>query len=142
MNTKAIDFFVRQFGVDESFYFKNLGFMFRDDLNIICYDKVIKNSVHRKWMKYIKQTFGYKVKYPFAFYLLHEIGHKMTMEYMTHKLEYHYMIASPYINEPAKMRKYMYMKYMSLPPEFLATEWAVEYAKKHPRTMNFLEKCA
>jgi hypothetical protein len=24
----------------------------------------------------------------------------------------------------------------------LATEWAVEYAKKHPRTMKFLEKCA
>ncbi len=75
MNEKAIDFFVRQFGVEESFYTNKLGFMFRDDLNIICYGKVVKNSVHKRWMKYIKQTFGYKVKYPFAFYLLHEIGH-------------------------------------------------------------------
>ena len=97
-----------------------------------------------KWFsEFVEERFGYKVKLPFIISLLHEVGHHKTDD------EIGDMIYEFCSNEKDRIettmaadgisleeQKKLEWEYFNLPDEIMATQWAVNYAKKHPRKVK------
>ena len=119
-----------------------------------CYDK---NTIHycnttnetdEFFSSFLKKRFDYDDKYPFAMSLLHEVGHHLNNEDITDSI-YAFCIGEKYkINKAinkltdSDLERYkeLNFQYFNLPDEIMATAWAVNYAKKHPKKMAKIEK--
>ena len=104
--------------------------------------KLTEDTLEDRWfMEFVKERFNFDVKYPFIFSLLHEVGHHMTDDDLD-DITYHFCESEKmFIDEEmqtADMRKSkdLEWKYFGLPDEILATTWAVDYMKSHPRKVE------
>lgn len=94
--------------------------------------------------EFVLERFNYHISSDFIFSLLHEVGHHKTDKIISddifaicarEKVDIDKRLQATEDDNEAEIRKINY-QYFNLPDEFLATAWAVNYAKKHPK------KCA
>lgn len=95
---------------------------------------------------FLKERFNYEVKYDFVLSLLHEIGHHKTEEDIDGCV-YDFCISEKErikaeIEEEtrADVIKKLQFEYFNLPDEIMATQWAVKYAKEHPKKIKKMWK--
>lgn len=109
--------------------------------NIITYT-LAEFDYRTEWFTdFIKDTFDYDVKNYFTITLLHEIGHAKTFDdltkeeddYCNEEKEKIFAIANDETIEVTKEEEKAYQyRYWNLPDEYLATKWAVDFAKQNP----------
>lgn len=97
-----------------------------------------------KWFdEFIEERFGYKVKNSFIMALLHEVGHHKANDEIDGDI-YDFCIAEKERienrmsedNATIEEQKILEWQYFNLPDEIMATQWAVNYAIKHPRKVK------
>lgn len=103
--------------------------------------KIDVNIVDKWFDEFVCKTFGFNVgENDFVLSLLHEIGHLKTLKYIENetyendieqKRKISKKISKKGIAE--KEEKKLNFKYFALPTEIVATAWAVEWAREHPR---------
>ena len=134
---KAMKTAFEQFGIDR--FVMNGDWAYYPENNKITYS-LVENKVEDIWFnEFVKKRFGYKVKNTFIITVLHEIGHKMTLEeiYESDVVYEFCMREKQRIDNEMenvknmKQAKKLEFDYFSLPDEIIATEWAVNYAKEH-----------
>ena len=94
------------------------------------------------WLnEFVKERFNYDILYPFVFTLLHEIGHYLAndeiegaiLEFCENEKE---RIENEVKTATDDYEKTLNWQYFSLPDEIMATQWAVNYSKTHPRKIK------
>lgn len=133
---KAISAQLSVFGINKAVLDNEYSYIF--DSETVTY-KITENENEDAWfVEFIKERFGYNIKYPFVLSLLHEVGHHKTYddlgEMITDFCENEKArIAMDMEEANAEQSKVLEWQYFNLPDEIMATQWAVNYAKAHPR---------
>jgi hypothetical protein len=89
----------------------------------------------------VAERFNYVCDVPFVLSLLHEIGHHKANDEIEGAI-YDFCIAEKErISEEmqtanADQSRALEWQYFNLPDEIMATQWAVNYAKKHPKKIQ------
>lgn len=137
---KAVTIQLKPFGIDKAECSTEYAY-YRNSERISF--KLTEDTLEDRWfMEFVKERFGYNVKYPFIFSLLHEVGHHMTdddLDDMTYDFcegEKAYIDEEMQTATDIKTCKALEWKYFGLPDEILATTWAVDYMKSHPRKVE------
>lgn len=133
----AIKVALADFGINK--FKMNGDWAYYPEENIITYS-LLENKLEDIWFnEFVKKRFGYKVKNSFMITVLHEVGHKETLEDIYESdTVYEFCMREKKRIEKAmenakdkKECKKLEFEYFSLPDEIIATEWAVNYAKEH-----------
>jgi len=105
--------------------------------------KITENTLEdRFFIDFVKDRFGYNVRYPFIFSLLHEVGHHKTgddVEGLVYdfcqkeKARINKAMAKTKTEKQAKKLEY---QYFNLPDEILATAWAVKWSRRNPQKIE------
>ena len=136
---KAISTELVPFGISKAVCSDEYAYHF-DDEHITF--KLTEGTTEDLWFtEFIKERFNYEVRYPFVMSLLHEVGHHkandeidgMIYDFcMTEKER----ISAEMETADAEKSKVLEWQYYNLPDEIMATQWAVAYAKKHPKKVK------
>jgi len=91
--------------------------------------------------EFIAERFNYKCKYPFIISLLHEVGHHIANDEIEGAIYEFCIKEKNRINKEmetadATRAKELEWQYFNLPDEIMATQWAVNYAIKHPKKIE------
>ena len=92
--------------------------------------------------EFVKERFGYTVEHDFPLSLLHELGHGETGDdiqgqvYDWCQAEKARLQDAMNLTDDINKLKVLYWQYFSLPDEIMATQWAVNYAIKHPHKIK------
>ena len=109
------------------------------DTNKITYS-LVENNIEDIWFnEFVKKRFGYKVKNTFMITILHEIGHKMTLDdiyesdavYEFCEAEKERIDKDMKNAKSEKECKKLEFQYFALPDEIIATKWAVDYMREN-----------
>ena len=102
----------------------------------------VKESIEDKWLdEFIKERFGYTVKYSFVMSILHELGHHFNNDDIEGDIYEFCMAEKERIEKEIAFAdmdrsKELEWQYFNLPDEIMATAWAVEWAKHHKKEMK------
>ena len=121
-----------QFGIDK--FNMNGDWAFYPNENKITYSLVENKSEDIWFNEFVKKRFGYKVENTFIITVLHEIGHKMTLDDIYEsEVAYDFCMREKKRIETEmekakseKEAKKLEFEYFSLPDEIIATEWAIK----------------
>ena len=136
---KAITKELLPFGIKKAVCTDEYSYIF--DKEMITF-KLTEGTVEDLWFtEFIKERFDYKVRYPFVMSLLHEVGHHKANDDIDGAVYDFCMAEKARIDEEmktanAKKSKKLEWQYFNLPDEIMATSWAVEYAKAHPKKVK------
>ena len=95
--------------------------------------------------EFLKERFDYDDKYPFVMSLLHEVGHHKANDDIVGEV-YDFCLAEKkriqeeMLTAVGEESKKLEWQYFNLPDEIMATKWAVEYAKAHPKKVKKMWK--
>ena len=141
---KAITKEIESFGIKKAKVDTEYSYLDR-----IVYFKLTKGTLEDEWFKnFILERFGYKVEFPFVISILHEIGHYKTLDELYENNTLYNFCNS----EKKRIKKEMEteegtdracqleFEYFNLPDEIIATAWAVNWAKKHPKKVRKMWK--
>ena len=140
---KAITKELSAFGIKKAVCTDEYSYLF--DKKMVTY-KLTEGTVEDKWFtKFIKERFDYDVRYPFIISLLHEVGHHKVNDDISGEVYEFCMAEKARIQEEmltavGKESKKLEWQYFNLPDEIMATKWAVDYAKKHPKKVKKMWK--
>lgn len=141
---KAITAQFKPFGItkvigadDYAYYFDDAIVTFR--LNITDSDEAFS--------KFVKERFNFEDDNIFMLSLLHEVGHHVTDDDINENI-YNFCkqekdrIESEIYNVDEDRWLELQYQYFNLPDEIMATQWAVDYIKKHPKKVRKMwKKC-
>lgn len=100
-----------------------------------CYEHEKNNLIQ----DFVEENFNIIID-PFLIGLLHEIGHIFTFDILLDEERTIQYLLLQLLYEEDEFKTYSY-KYFSLPAEYKATEWAVNYYKQHKELCdNFLNE--
>ena len=142
---KAISKELSVFGIKKAVCTDEYSYLY--DKEMITY-KLTEGTVEDIWfIKFIKERFNYEVKYPFIMSLLHEVGHHKANDDIDGTvydfcLSEKERIQEEMLTATGKESKKLEWQYFNLPDEIMATNWAVEYAKAHPKKVKKMWKNA
>ena len=143
---KTISAEVAPFGIVKAFY-DPTGYTYYPETEDIGY-QITEGEQDEFLNDFIYDRFGYKVKNSFIISLLHEIGHHKNNDDVEGDV-YDFCLSEKdristelaYAKNKKERRKLNY-QYFNLPDEIMATAWAVNYAKKHPKKVKKMwENC-
>jgi len=136
---KTVSAQLKPFGISKAVCSDDYSYLFEKEVVTF---KLTENTLEDRWfMEFVKDRFDYNVKYPFIFSLLHEVGHHKTFDDICDSI-YDFCdtekerIDNEMQTADIKKSKKLEWQYFSLPDELLATNWAVQYCKTHPRTIE------
>ena len=142
---KAISKELANFGIKKAVCTDEYSYIFTKEMVTF---KLTENTVEDKWFtEFIKERFDYDVRYPFIISLLHEVGHHKTSDDIGQAV-YDFCISEKerIDNEMqtanTEQSKVLEWQYFNLPDEIMATQWAVNYAKEHPKKIKKMWKKA
>jgi hypothetical protein len=130
---------VKRFGISKAVCSSEYSYIFEDESITF---KLTEGTTEDEWFaEFIKERFGYEVKYPFVISLLHEVGHHKANDDIDGMVYDFCMAEKERINAEmqdadADRSKALEWQYFNLPDEIMATQWAVNYAKKHPKKIQ------
>lgn len=109
--------------------------------------KESENGIEDKWFtEFVKERFNYDVRYPFIISLLHEIGHNKANDDVIGEVydfcfaEKERIMYETLATDDENEMKKLSWQYFNLPDEIMATKWAVDYARKHPKKIKKMWK--
>ena len=93
------------------------------------------------FIDFVEERFNYQVRFPFVMSLLHEVGHHKANDDIDGEvyefcLQEKKRIEEEMENADGKYSKVLEYQYFNLPDEIMATQWAVKWAKKHPKKVR------
>lgn len=136
---KAVSAQLAPFGISKAVCTDEYSYVFTDEKITF---KLTENTLPDIWFsEFIKERFDYTVKHSFIISLLHEVGHHKTddsiddiiYEFCRSEKE---RITAAMKDADEKESKKLEWQYFNLPDEIMATQWAVNYAKKHPKKIE------
>lgn len=138
--TKTVDRFVSRFGCTAE---PGLEFLYYDD-NTIQYSILITDEFNESFKEFADSLGFPKDIEIFVLSILHELGHSQTIDFVPKyiRITDHIIkkIYSLLIKIHYKWIDKLAYKYYNLYVERIATEWAVEYARKHRRSLLEFQK--
>ena len=140
---KAISKELSAFGIKKAVCTDEYSYLF--DKKMVTY-KLTEGTVEDKWFtEFIESRFGYEVRYPFIISLLHEVGHHKANDNIVGDIYEFCMaekerISAEMINADDEEQKALEWEYFNLPDEIMATQWAVDYVRKHPKKVKKMWK--
>ena len=135
---KAITAPLKQFGIKKAVCGKSYCYLFNKEKIIF----QLTIGIEDKWFNtFVKKRFNYKIEYPFVISLLHEVGHHLNNEDIDGEVYAFCLSEKARIDKEMpsatkKRQKELEFQYFSLPDEIMATAWAINYAKKHPKKIK------
>ena len=134
---KAISAELKPFGISKAELSDEYSYCFEDESIAF---KITENGMEDIFFNdFIKERFDYVCAFPFVLSLLHEVGHHKANDEIEGAI-YDFCIAEKEriniaINESSDIEeiKVFEYQYFNLPDEIMATQWAVNYAKTHPK---------
>lgn len=123
------------FGISKARLSDCYSYVFEDES--ITY-KITENNVEDEMFKdFIRERFDYEVTNPFMMSILHEVGHHKANEEIYDAIYDFCMSEKERISREmqtanAARTRVLEYQYFNLPDEIMATQWAVNYAKKYP----------
>ena len=142
---KAISKELAVFGIKKAICYTDYSYLYDEEMVTF---KLTENTLEDKWfVEFIKERFDYDVRYPFIISLLHEVGHHKANEeiagdiydFCTMEKE---RISAEMETADEKRSKQLEWQYFNLPDEIMATQWAVNFAKAHPKKVKKMWKTA
>ncbi len=135
---KAISKELKPFGISSASLSDEYAYYFEDE----SVSFKLTSAIEDKWFnEFIAERFNYVCDVPFVLSLLHEIGHHKANDEIEGAI-YDFCIAEKErINEEmqtanADQSRALEWQYFNLPDEIMATQWAVNYAKEHPKKIQ------
>ena len=131
------------FGIKKAVCTNEYSYLF--DKSIVTY-KLTEGAVEDVWFsEFIKERFGYEVRYPFIISLLHEVGHHKANDDICGEVYDFCMSEKARIENEiqtanAERTKELEWQYFNLPDEIMATAWAVDYARNHTKKIKKMWK--
>lgn len=139
---KAITAQVKPFGINKALVSDSYSYLY--DENKITF-KLTEDTTEDKWfLEFVEKRFGLKVD-SFLLSILHEIGHSQANEEINGDLYDFCMNEKERISKEmtianAKQSKKLEFQYFNLPDEIMATQWAVNWIKAHPKKSKKMYK--
>ena len=145
---KAISKELKPFGISKAELSDDYSYTFSDESVTF---KVTENGLaDRLFEDFVEERFNFRCDCPFVLSLLHEVGHHKANDEIDgaiydfcfsekERIETELAICDE--NDIAKIKILEY-QYFNLPDEIMATQWAVNYAKAHPKKIQALWKNA
>lgn len=143
--SKKLTKIFKKFDIDKVKKGTEFAYVYEDNTILYTTDTC---EVDEFFSSFLKDRFDYDDKYPFAMSLLHEVGHHVNNDEIVDNI-YAFCIAEKYKISKAVEKvsdsdleryKELNYQYFNLPDEIMATAWAVQYAKKHPKKLAKIEK--
>ena len=141
---KAVATQLAPFGIADAVCTTNFSYVF--STNVITFTIVEGTIEDNMFNNFIEDRFGYEVTNSFIMSLLHEIGHHMTDEDINDNIYEFCFNEKKRIDEEMQSAETMEdaerleYQYFNLPDEIMATQWAVNFAKKHPKKVRKMWK--
>lgn len=125
------------FGIEKVFMDTEFAYYYNDKIS---YAPVMINDFQgQAFLAFIEKRFGYTTKMPFMLFLLHEVGHHIANENIVddiaefcEKEKDRIQAEMDLTDDEAEIMR-LDDEYFNLPDEIMATQWAVNYMRKHPR---------
>lgn len=140
---KSISKSMYSFGINATILQNEFAFYF--DNNIITF-KLIEDNSDEYFSHFVKQRFNFETDYNFILSLLHEVGHYKANDEIYGDI-YNFCIEEKrrIKEEIEKSEKEsdiikLSYEYFNLPDEIMATQWAINYMRKHPKRVKKLWK--
>ena len=142
---KAVSAQLKPFGISKARLSTEYSYVFADGSITF---KITEGAIEDIWFnEFIEERFGYHVENTFIMSLLHEIGHAKANWEIEGAIQDFCLaekerIADEMWNNVNNMevQKILEWQYFNLPDEIMATAWAVDYAKKHPKKIEKMWK--
>lgn len=135
---KTVSAQLSSFGISKAILSDTYAYHF--DTEKITY-KITKDIEDEWFVEFVKERFDYEIKNSFIFSLLHEIGHHKANDDIDGAV-YDFCIcekeriSNEMLTANNEKSKKLEWQYFNLPDEIMATQWAVNYAKKHPKKIE------
>ena len=128
---------VKQFGISKAICSDDYQYNF---INETVYFKITTDTIEDiLFNEFVMERFGFKVENSFIISIFHEIGHHKANDEIEGSI-YNFCIdeKNRITEEMQKATTYEEVKtleweYFNLPDEIMATQWAVNYIKNHPK---------
>ena len=139
---KAISKELKPFGISSASLSDEYAYYFEDESVAF----KLTSAIEDRWFnEFIAERFNYVCDVPFVLSLLHEIGHHKANDEIEGAIYDFCMAEKERISEEmqtanADQSKALEWQYFNLPDEIMATQWAVNYAKKHPKKIQDMWK--
>ena len=142
---KAVSAQLKPFGITAANLSTEYSYVFADGSITF---KVTEGALEDTWFnEFIEERFGYHVNNTFIISLLHEIGHAKANWEIEGAIQDFCIkekdrIATEMANKENDFdaQKILEWQYFNLPDEIMATQWAVDYALKHPKKIKKMWK--
>jgi hypothetical protein len=142
---KAVSAQLKPFGITAANLSTEYSYVFADGSVTF---KITEGSIEDIWFnEFIEERFGYHVENTFIISLLHEIGHAKANWEIEGALQDFCLAEKERISEGMydnadnlEVQKILEWQYFNLPDEIMATAWAVNYAKEHPKRIRKMWK--
>lgn len=136
---KVVSAQLKPFGISKARLGKEYSYIFSNDSVTFTIKEDLGDELFKE---FVLERFNYTIDNNFIFSLLHEVGHHKTDDDINQRVYDFCMKEKELIDkemqsaETREDARRIEWKYFNLPDEILATAWAVNYARKHPK------KCA
>lgn len=137
---KAVSAQLSSFGISKATLSTEYSYNFDDES--VTYKLTENEYEDNFFIDFIEKRFGYKSKYPFIISLLHEVGHHKANDEIEGAIYEFCMAEKERISdaidnsEDLKEIEKLEYEYFNLPDEIMATQWAVNWARKHPKRIE------
>lgn len=142
---KAITAEVQRFGVDRAVCESEFAWYFKESKLAF---KAVTDISDELFDSFVEERFNYHVEHDFPLSILHEIGHRETGNDIDGCVYEWCLSEKERLNKEMEKAdteedvKILFYQYFNLPDEIMATQWAVNYAKHHPRIVKKIWKNA
>ena len=138
---KAVSAQLKPFGITKARLSTEYSYVFADGSVTF---KITEGAIEDIWFnEFIEERFGYHVENTFIMSLLHEIGHAKANWEIEGAIQDFCLAEKERIAENMaesyndfETQKILEWQYFNLPDEIMATQWAINYAKKHPKKIR------
>ena len=158
MNIKGIKKYIERTFNIKSTYGGEFEYNYEDE--VVTFTDMNTDTTDEVYRAYVLERFGYKIEHPFAFSVLHELGHCFNNDWNYgpfKEFDYDNTVSNFCVEQKKEVdkllkeaetkpnyvelyKKILFERYFNLPDEIMATDWAIKYAKRHLKVLDDLEK--
>lgn len=140
---KAVSAQIAPFGIVKATLSDDYSYLFED--NIVTF-KITEDIEDEYFTSFIEDRFNFKDENPFLTSIFHEIGHAKTWDVLTDEILDFCFAEKDRINDQMLIAstkeevEKLEWQYFNLPDEIMATAWAIDYMRTHPKKIKKMWK--
>lgn len=135
---------LKKFDIDKARLDDDFAFYYFDNTVTFKLDNSDKEDGY--FLEFVANRFNFTIDCPFILFLLHEVGHSMTENDIVGAVNDFCLTERERImlgvsgDTTTEERKKLNFEYFNLPDEIMATQWAVNWIKEHPKKIKKMRK--